>query len=95
MHALPFAITRHICHRLPCSILPAFVEVQQEDVVINFDLPGDRENYIHRMGRSGRYGRNGVAINFVTAEDVRQLRDLEQFYHTEVAEMPMNVNDLI
>jgi ATP-dependent RNA helicase len=46
--------------------------------VINYDLPNNRENYIHRIGRSGRYGRKGVAINFVKADDIRILRDIEQ-----------------
>lgn len=56
------------------------IDVQQVSLVINYDLPTSRENYLHRIGRSGRFGRKGVAINFVTTEDVRILRDLEQFY---------------
>jgi ATP-dependent RNA helicase len=51
--------------------------------------------YIHRIGRSGRFNRKGVAINFVTNEDVRVLRDIEQYYSTEINEMPMNVNELL
>ena len=53
------------------------IDVQQVSLVINYDLPSNRENYIHRIGRSGRFGRKGVAINFVTTEDVRILRDIE------------------
>jgi len=68
---------------------------EQVSLVINFDLPTNRENYIHRIGRSGRFGRKGVAINFLTEGDVRYLRDIEQFYTTEITEMPMNVVDLI
>lgn len=52
--------------------------------VINYDLPASRENYIHRIGRGGRFGRKGVAINFVAAEDVPALRDIERFYNTQV-----------
>lgn len=52
--------------------------------VINYDLPSSRENYIHRIGRGGRFGRKGVAINFVTTEDVPALRDIERFYNTQV-----------
>ncbi|GAA5988474.1 hypothetical protein JCM10908_003582 [Rhodotorula pacifica] len=63
--------------------------------VINYDLPASRENYIHRIGRGGRFGRKGVAINFVAAEDVPALRDIERFYNTQIDEMPMNVADLI
>ena len=71
------------------------IDVQQVSLVINYDLPNNRENYIHRIGRSGRYGRKGVAINFVKADDVRILRDIEQYYSTHIDEMPMNVADLI
>ncbi len=50
-------------------------------------------NVLCRIGRSGRFGRKGVAINFVVAEDVRMLKDIEQFYQTEIKEMPNNVAD--
>ena len=59
----------------------------QVSLVINYDLPNSRELYIHRIGRSGRYGRKGVAINFVRNDDVRILRDIEQFYSTQIDEM--------
>ncbi|KAG9712262.1 ATP-dependent RNA helicase fal1, partial [Aureobasidium melanogenum] len=71
------------------------IDVQQVSLVINYDLPSNRENYIHRIGRSGRFGRKGVAINFVTSEDVRILRDIELYYSTQIDEMPMNVADLL
>ncbi|WVZ72255.1 hypothetical protein U9M48_020744 [Paspalum notatum var. saurae] len=64
-------------------------------LVINYDLPNNRELYIHRIGRSGRFGRKGVAINFVRKDDIRILRDIEQYYSTQIDEMPMNVADLI
>lgn len=50
---------------------------------------------LHRIGRGGRFGRKGAAINFVTQEDKRALHDIEQFYNTQIEEMPMNVADLI
>ncbi|PWA01490.1 hypothetical protein BB558_002417 [Smittium angustum] len=56
------------------------IDVQQVSLVINYDLPTNRENYIHRIGRSGRFGRKGVAINFVTNEDIKLLHDIEQYY---------------
>ncbi|KAF9620561.1 hypothetical protein IFM89_013226 [Coptis chinensis] len=64
-------------------------------LVVNYDLPNNRELYIHRIGRSGRFGRKGVAINFVIDDDIRILRDIEQYYSTQIDEMPMNVADLI
>ena len=77
------------------DLLARGIDVQQVSLVINYDLPTNRENYIHRIGRSGRFGRKGVAINFLTAGDVRYLRDIEQFYRTQIEEMPMDVADLI
>eukprot|EP01117_Protostelium_nocturnum_P008612 TRINITY_DN308_c0_g1_i1.p1 TRINITY_DN308_c0_g1~~TRINITY_DN308_c0_g1_i1.p1 ORF type:complete len:400 (-),score=151.94 TRINITY_DN308_c0_g1_i1:272-1471(-) len=77
------------------DLLARGIDVQQVSLVINYDLPRNLENYIHRIGRSGRFGRKGVAINFVTQEDVRNLRDLEEFYNTSVEEMPANIADLV
>jgi len=71
------------------------LDVSQVSLVINYDLPNNRELYIHRIGRSGRFGRKGVAINFVKEDDIRILRDIEQYYSTQIDEMPMNVADLI
>jgi len=77
------------------DLLARGIDVQQVSLVINYDLPTNHENYIHRIGRSGRFGRKGVAINFLTADDVRAMREIEQVYNTTVEEMPMNVADLI
>jgi len=49
----------------------------------------------NRIGRGGRFGRKGVAINFITNDDVRTLKDIEQFYNTKIDEMPMNIADLL
>lgn len=77
------------------DILGRGIDIHQVSLVINYDLPNSRELYIHRIGRGGRFGRKGVAINFVKAEDIRILRDIEQYYATQIDEMPMNVTDLI
>lgn len=69
------------------------IDVQQVSLVICYDLPTNRELYIHRIGRSGRFGRKGLAINFVKDDDIRLLRDIEQFYKTQIEEMPSNVSD--
>lgn len=60
------------------DLLARGIDVQQVSLVINYDLPTNRENYIHRIGRGGRFGRKGVAINFVTTNDVAMLRDIER-----------------
>lgn len=54
------------------------IDVQQVAVVVNYDLPKKKEIYMHRIGRSGRFGRKGIAINFVTQEDIGMLRDIER-----------------
>lgn len=77
------------------DLLARGIDVQQVSLVINYDLPSNRENYIHRIGRSGRFGRKGVAINFVTMNDERQLKELESFYQTVIEEMPSNIVDLL
>ena len=71
------------------------IDVQQVSLVICYDLPVNRELYIHRIGRSGRFGRKGVAVNFVRDEDVKLLRDIELFYSTQIDEMPANVSDFL
>jgi translation initiation factor 4A len=77
------------------DLLARGIDVQQVSLVINYDLPASLENYLHRIGRSGRFGRKGVAINFVTADSVRTLKDIERFYHTQIEEMPMDIADLL
>merc|ERR1712164_160928 len=77
------------------DLLARGIDVQQVSLVINYDLPKDRENYIHRIGRSGRFGRKGVAINFVTQDDERLLQDIQRFYQTVIEQLPNNVADLI
>jgi len=70
------------------------LDVKQVSLVINYDLPNNRENYIHRIGRSGRFGRKGVAINFVRHGETRILRDIEQYYSTQIDEMPMSLTEI-
>jgi translation initiation factor 4A len=66
------------------------IDVQQVSTVINFDLPNCVHTYLHRIGRSGRWGRKGVGINFVTQRDMRQLKIIEQHYHTTILELTEN-----
>ena len=66
------------------------IDVHHVNIVINFDLPANKENYLHRIGRGGRYGRKGVAINFVSQRDVDLLKEIEAHYHTQIEELPMD-----
>jgi translation initiation factor 4A len=66
------------------------IDVQHVSIVINFDLPANKENYLHRIGRCARFGRKGVAINLVTSADAPSLREIETHYQTHVEELPMN-----
>lgn len=77
------------------DLLARGIDVQQVSLVINYDLPSNKENYIHRIGRGGRFGRKGVAINFITAEDVAMQREIEKFYNTQIDEMPMDIQNLL
>jgi translation initiation factor 4A len=69
------------------------IDVQQVSTVINFDLPRCVHTYLHRIGRSGRWGRKGYGINFVTRKDVRTLNELESYYQTQIDELPNNWNE--
>ena len=80
---------------LSTDLLSRGIDVQQLSLVINFDLPIQKETYIHRIGRSGRYGRKGVAINFVTDRDLQDLQELQTFYNTRIEEMPQNIGEII
>ena len=64
------------------------IDIQQVSVVINFDLPKCVNTYLHRIGRSGRWGRKGVGINFITRRDVGKMKEIESHYSTQINEMP-------
>ena len=70
------------------------IDIQQVSAVINFDVPHCIDNYLHRIGRSGRWGRKGVGINFVTRRDIDQLRRIEQHYNSQINEMPQDLTFL-
>jgi len=64
------------------------IDIQQVSTVINFDIPKDIHTYLHRIGRSGRWGRKGTAINFITQHDAALIKSIETFYNTEIKELP-------
>jgi len=73
------------------DLLARGIDIQQISLVINYELPVQRENYIHRIGRSGRFGRKGVAINFINPQDIQKARHLETFYQTQMNELPSDL----
>jgi superfamily II DNA/RNA helicase len=74
------------------DLLARGIDVQQVSLVINYDIPFDMENYIHRIGRSGRFGRKGVSLNFVAGQrDAAQIKKIENYYHTQINEFPSDV----
>ena len=71
------------------------IDIQQVSVVVNFDVCKNVHTYLHRIGRSGRWGRKGVGVNFVTRRDIQKLRDIERYYSTQIDELPMNFMETI
>jgi translation initiation factor 4A len=68
------------------------IDIQQVSVVINFDLPRDIHTYLHRIGRTGRWGRKGTGINFITRRDIFKMKEIETYYSTEITELPQTFN---
>ena len=77
------------------DLLSRGIDVQQVSVVINYDVPNSIDNYIHRIGRSGRFGRKGVAINLITFTDISKLHDIEKYYSTVIEELPENFMEFL
>jgi translation initiation factor 4A len=77
------------------DLLARGIDVQHVSLVINYDIPTQPDNYLHRIGRSGRFGRKGVAINFVCKEDETPLQNIQKFYDTVIEELPSNIMDLV
>jgi len=70
------------------NLLARGIDVQQVSLVINYDFPNDRENYLHRIGRSGRFGRKGCAISLVVGKELDLMDDVEKYYNTQIQELP-------
>tara|TARA_Y100001958_G_scaffold140768_1_gene115652 strand:+ start:1658 stop:2794 length:1137 start_codon:yes stop_codon:yes gene_type:complete len=80
---------------LSTDLLSRGIDIQQLSLVINFDLPKNKETYIHRIGRSGRYGRKGISINFICNNEMDELDELKKYYNTKIEEMPENISEFI
>jgi translation initiation factor 4A len=74
------------------DLLARGIDVQQVSLVINYELPTQMDNYIHRIGRSGRYGRKGTAINLLSPEDMRCMKDIEEHYKIKVTILPEDLS---
>jgi superfamily II DNA/RNA helicase len=68
------------------------IDVQQVSVVINFDIPHCVHTYLHRIGRSGRWGRKGIAINFITRQDIKYMKNIEDHYKCNIQELQLDQN---
>lgn len=80
---------------LATDIIARGIDVQQVSLVINYDMPRYKETYIHRIGRSGRFGRKGVSINFITKEDKRNMQAIQSFYNTQIDQLPNDFQGII
>jgi translation initiation factor 4A len=70
------------------------IDIQQVSIVVNFDLPKCVNTYLHRIGRSGRWGRKGVGINFITRRDISKMKEIEAHYSTQISELPSDLEFL-
>lgn len=78
------------------DLLARGIDIQQVSLVINYDVPNDKESYIHRIGRTGRYGKKGYAINFIVSNyDIKVMNEIDSYYQTTIEELPANIADLI
>jgi ATP-dependent RNA helicase DDX6/DHH1 len=81
-----------VCRNLVCSdLLTRGIDIQAVNVVINFDFPKNAETYLHRIGRSGRFGHLGLAINLINWEDRFNLYRIEQELGTEIQPIPQTI----
>ena len=85
----------HVRVLISTDLLARGIDIQQISLVINYELPMNRENYIHRIGRSGRYGKKGVAINLVSANEMKMKQEIETHYSTKMEELPMDLSSII
>jgi len=76
------------------DLLARGIDVQQVSLVVNYELPIQRENYVHRIGRSGRYGKKGVAINLIYGDEMNTLKEIEKHYSTHIQELPEDLGAL-
>ncbi|CAD8103040.1 unnamed protein product [Paramecium primaurelia] len=71
------------------------IEIELISLIINYDLPQLKELYIQRIGRTSKFGRKSISINFLVQEDLKMLNEIEQYYQTKIEEMPINFTDFL
>ena len=76
------------------DLLARGIDVYQVSLVINYEMPKNKETYIHRIGRSGRFGRKGNAINFITPDEKELLENLQSFYDTSIEQLPTDLSEI-
>ena len=76
------------------DLLARGIDVYQVSLVINYEMPKQKETYIHRIGRSGRFGRKGNAINFVIPDEKDLLEELQTFYNTTIEKLPTDLSEI-
>ena len=77
------------------DLLARGIDVQQVSLVINFELPTQKENYVHRIGRSGRFGRKGVAVNLIGPDELPMLKEIETHYATNIQQLPEDLSKIM
>ena len=73
------------------DLLARGIDVHQVELVVNYELPSKKENYIHRIGRSGRFGKRGIAINLISNHEAKTMLDIESYYNTQIEALPTNL----
>ena len=77
------------------DLLARGIDIQQVSLVINYDFPTNIESYLHRIGRTGRYGKKGLAINFITRQDYQNIESVESYYKIRIDELPENIDEIL
>jgi ATP-dependent RNA helicase DDX6/DHH1 len=77
---------------LPSDLFTRGIDIQSVNCVINFDFPKNSETYLHRIGRSGRFGHLGLSVNLITANDKESIRGVEKELGTEIRPIPANID---
>jgi len=88
-HEFRNGATRHL---VTSDLFTRGIDIQSVNVVINFDFPRNSETYLHRIGRSGRFGHLGLAVNLITDDDRQNIKRVEQELGTEIRAIPPNID---